>query len=235
MTARALAVVRSSDTGVPAHPFLAARARLSSDVGRLAALSALAIALAAVPVARADSAGAGLSGAADPFAAVPVYGPGDLADMRGRFTAGGFVMDLGANVRTFLDGVPVLETVVSLGDDGFVSHGTIPAGASPSPPPGLKLVTGGGPGPSIVDLTPPGFDLSAFAAADGVALTDDTGFVAMLHRVASDQILNVIVTSGSERIVRQELEVTVTIHNFTAMRRAARTGLLAGRLAPAVR
>lgn len=235
MTARAFAVVRSRDTAVPARPLLAARARRSSGIGRLAALGALAIALAAVPAARADPGGEALGAPADPFAAVPIYRPGDLADMRGRFAAGGFVMDLGANVRTFLDGVAVLETVVSLGDDGFVSQGTVPAGGSPSPPPGLRLVTGDGPGPSIVDLTPPGFDLSAFADADGVVLADGNGFTAMLHRVASDQILNVVVTSASERNLRQELEVTLTIHNFTAIRRAARAGVLARRLAPAVR
>jgi hypothetical protein len=192
---------------------------------RLAALAAVAFALVASPAAPADVDGA------DPFAAVPVYRHGDLSDMRGRFVAGGYVMELGANVRTFLDDIPVLETVFSLEDGGFVSHSTVPAAVSASPPAGFRLVTGDAPGARIVDLAPPGLDLSGFADADGVAVTDDSGFAALLHRVAADQIQNVVVTTASEQRLRQELEVNLTIRNFTAIRRATRAGLLVGRLA----
>ena len=220
MNARALAGDNMRDRRVPSRCPSAPHRRLKRGAGWLAALGALALALAAPPAAPAD-----------PFAAVPVYGPGELTDMRGRFTAGGFVMELGANVRTFLDDIPVLETVFSLHDGAFVSHSTVPDAVAASPPAGFRLVTGDAPGARIVDLAPPGFDLSAFADADGVVLADGNGFTALLHRVASDQILNVVVTSASERNVRQELEVTLTIHNFTPLRRAARAGALAHRLA----
>jgi len=175
----------------------------------------------------ADDPPAGFVRPADPFGDVPILAKADLVGMRGGFiNAAGLMIEFGANVRTFIDGIPVLEAVITFTDVGFVTQQTIPHAASGPAMPGLSLVVGDGSGTPLAQVTPPGLDLSALAEASGVVLNGDDGFTAALHNIVSDQILNVIVTTGSERAIEQQIDVIVTIENFSQFRQDAAIGLL---------
>ncbi len=189
-----------------------------------------------VPCARADAFDSGGKVATDIFRGLAVIERAELANMRGRFiSATGLVMDFGANIRTFVDGALLQETAVTLTDSGFVSQpipsqeglrGTLERGT---------LVTGDGNGLSIRQVTPLGVDLSALTGTSGIVLKDCNGFTAALHKVSADQILNIIVQTGIERVVEQKLEVNIGIKNFSRFQQNLRSAIMSNRLARAAR
>lgn len=57
----------------------------------------------------------------DPFAAFPLIRHEQMAQLRGGFNVGGLELEFGANVRTLIDNVVRLETIVQLTKAGLIS------------------------------------------------------------------------------------------------------------------
>ena len=57
----------------------------------------------------------------DPFAAFPLIRHEQMAELRGGFNVGGLELEFGANVRTLIDNVVRLETIVQLTKAGLIS------------------------------------------------------------------------------------------------------------------
>ncbi|MCO6440552.1 MAG: hypothetical protein J5I81_05555 [Nitrococcus mobilis] len=81
-------------------------------------------ALLTLPIAHPTLAGewsATAESANNPFAAFPVIDHDQMAQLRGGFNIGGLELEFGANVRTLIDNVIRLETIVQLTQAGWVS------------------------------------------------------------------------------------------------------------------
>ncbi len=168
------------------------------------------------------------------FSALAVINETELGAMRGGFTLGGLDVEFGANMRTFIDGTLALESVVALTESGPVVQQVTPTGGAAVPnTAGMSLIFADGSSATLKDATPSNVDLTALAGAHGIVLNDRKGFTTVLHRVNKDQILSVLINTASGRAIRNDLELTVTLTNFTQSQQAARSALLNGRLAGA--
>ena len=177
--------------------------------------------------------------AADAFETLAVISNDELAELRGGFELSGLQIDIGAYIRTFIDGMQVLESMVNLtGSD-------VTAGGQPSVStvlnavellPGLQIVDSSTGGLSeLRDQIPDQVDLGALNDANGVILNDSKGFTAALHQINRSQIISAIVNTANGRQLRQEVDVTVDIANFKQFQRAARSALKANALSRAGR
>jgi len=198
------------------------------------------------PVSTADSQSTGpgetvfvSAGSMDAFEALTVIDIDELAGMRGGFEVAGLQIDIGANIRTFLDGIQVLESVVNLTGSGGVSAGGLAVVNSVLNAiefQGLQVVdsrTGGLAG--LRDQIPDRVDLGALNDANGVILNDSKGFTAALLQVDRSRIVSAIVNTANGRLIRQEVDVIVDIANFRQFQQAARDALRAGALSRAGR
>jgi len=160
----------------------------------------------------------------------------ELAAMRGRFiTAAGLVLDLRANVRTFVNETLVLETQVTLTESSVSVKQIAPPDRLTSGIAGVTFVMGNDSGTGIVESTPASIDLSGLAGATDIVLNDEGGFTAALHKISSDQILNVIINTGENRVVKQQMDMFVTIKNFAQFQQDVHAAVLGRRLADALR
>ena len=181
--------------------------------------------------------GAGGAGV-DAFEALVIISNDELAGLRGGFEISGLQIDIGAYIRTFIDGVQVLESMVNLtGSDaigGLPSVSTVLNAIDFKD--GLQIVdssTGGLAG--VRDQIPDQIDLGALNNASGVILNDSKGFTAALHQITRSQIISAIVNTASGRQLRQEVEVSVDIANFRQLQGLSRNALRAGALSRAGR
>ncbi len=231
------------------HPFIptAKRSRLSRPVGpvgwTLAALAGvfasggflLALTMPA-PEVRADAiARASLRAAhfattppADDFAGLETVSLTEMSDIRGGFNVGGLEMAIGANIRTFVDGALVLESVARVTPSGLASQ-QVSSTASP-PGGGVTFNFGRETDVALQEVAPSNVDLGALAADNGVAINDSNGFSAALHRITQNQILGVIVNTADGRSLRQELNIEITVQNFGSFQQSVRNALMNGRL-----
>jgi hypothetical protein len=179
--------------------------------------------------------GTSLTGSpADPFGAVDIIGMDELDNLRGGFEIGGLQISIGANIRTLIDGIQVLESMVNLiGTDitagGQSSTSTVQNSVEF---PGLQIVDTGGLD-ALRDQIPDQVDLGAFNGANGVILNDSKGFTAALHQINRSQIISALVNTANGRLLRQEVDVIVDIANFRQFQEMARNALKAGALARA--
>jgi hypothetical protein len=174
----------------------------------------------------------------DEFGTLAVIGKDELDKLRGGFEIGGLQLDIGATIRTFIDGVQVLQSVVTLpGPDG-----TVPAGGqqssvsvqSSSRLPGLQIVDAGAGGlAALGDQIPDQVDLGALKGASGVIVNDSKGFTAALHQIDRSQIISALVNTASGRTLRQQVDVTVDIANFRQYQRMVHSALAARSLSSA--
>jgi hypothetical protein len=196
------------------------------DMGRLALVVIAALAL---------SGNAGADGvdtvlrSADPLDGAHIIGEDELDELRGGFSIAGLDMELGANVRTYFDGVQVAETVIRISPGSVTTTTTQLADL-----PGLTIVVGDDYN-TLAGLVMGEADLSGLRGAGGAVLKDESGVTAALSRITPDQFLGVVVNTASGRDVRLELNLDVTIRNFTDFQQQVRNVLLSNRLADAVR
>lgn len=169
-----------------AHPF-SGRRRL----GR-AALALALIALPAVPARAAD----------DLLAALVPLGEAELAAQRGGFTWQGVGISLGAEMRTYLDGVLVLQTNVAWTDAGATTSQTVAGGLTPADAAQLQagLLTSGG-------ITMRVGDESVYLA--------NGGQTALIHRT-DGAIQNIIANTASNVSAVQEVDAALDLQNFGA-------------------
>ena len=181
----------------------------------------------------------GIGGAGvDAFETLDIISNDELAGLRGGFEIAGLQIDIGAYIRTFIDGIQVLESMVNLtGSDvtgGLLSVSTVRNAIEFKE--GLQIVdssTGGL--AALRDQIPDQVDLGALNNASGVILNDSKGFTAALHQINRSQIISAVVNTASGRQLRQEVEVSVDIANFRQLQGFARDALRAGALSRAGR
>ena len=181
----------------------------------------------------------GIGGAGvDAFETLDIISNDELAGLRGGFEIAGLQIDIGAYIRTFIDGIQVLESMVNLtGSDvtgGLLSVSTVRNAMEFKE--GLQIVdssTGGL--AALRDQIPDQVDLGALNNASGVILNDSKGFTAALHQINRSQIISAVVNTASGRQLRQEVEVSVDIANFRQLQGFARDALRAGALSRAGR
>jgi len=138
----------------------------------------------------------------------------ELERLRGGFSLRGLEFELGANVRTFFNDRPVLETVVTWNEAGMQSRTT-------------PLTTGLGTSDwAAAAASLPELDLRGLAGAQGVAFDGPGGPTAALHQVTPERIVGVLVSRAHGQALRQEIDVDVTVHNFSRFQEAARAALL---------
>lgn len=166
---------------------------------------------------------------ADPLRDLRAIGGDDLDELRGGFSIAGLDMELGANVRTYFNGVQVVETVVSITPGSVTTTSTQLAEM-----PGLTIVLGED-FDTLAGLAMGQADLAGLRGAGGAVLKDESGVTAALSRITPDQFLGVLVNTASGRDVRFEMNLDVTIRNFTDFQQQVRNVLLSNRLADAVR
>lgn len=164
----------------------------------------------------------------DDFYGLETLGLAELADLRGGFKVGGLEMAIGANIRTFVDGALVLESVARVSPSGLVSE-MVSSTANP-PGGGVTFNFGRETDVPLQELAPSNVDLGALAGDSGVAINDSNGFSAALHRVTQNQILGVIVNTADGRSLRQELNVDITVQNFGSFQQSIRDAVRNSRL-----
>ncbi len=181
---------------------------------------------------------------ADPAAAFEEFSLVDEAEMstmRGGLQLGSLNIEFGVNLRTLINGVVQLESVYRLTDAGFTQQvistenlmGPAAAGNDTlSAPTGRRTLSlGDGIGQSITDVSTGNLDLAGLSDATGVIVTDAQGKTTIaLHQVTRQRIIGVLVTDASNQNIEFDLDVDVTISNYSQIRSqvldARRTGIL---------
>ena len=143
----------------------------------------------------------------DPFAGVEVLGATEMAEKRGGFldAALGISLSLGANIRTTINGIMILETMVTFvsGGETLVTHMVDPGadltGLTFLSANGTAMVgtipvtnTSGGP----VTLTAGnGVQITVPAGFEGLVAQTDTGLAAAVNKITSEQFANLVINT----------------------------------------
>lgn len=171
------------------------------------------------------------AGAAEVFDGISVYTKHELAKMKGGFvSAGGLAIEIGATVRTFIDGALVMETMVTLTDPESLVNHVFPAQGGEPLASGLRLILRDGNGDT--SLPPlPGFDISGLAGAEGLLVDrGGDGIGIALHRINSGTILNLVMESGVGSALEQRLDINITVRNFAKFQQQARAAVSLSRM-----
>lgn len=135
------------------------------------------------------------------LAAPPPLSTAELASVRGGFTVEGITFGFGADVRTYVDGKLALQTNLTWTDKGSVTTQT--AGGV-----GMPIGKAG-------DTA--GLNLTGLKAASGVVLTDASGATAIAQRITAGEIQNLVVNTASNRDIRQDIQLNLTIPDLAKM------------------
>lgn len=166
----------------------------------------------------------------------------ELGTMRGGLLVGSLNIEFGVNLRTLINGVVQLETAYRLTDTGFTQQAVVatsqitPAASTDdtlNAPTGIRntLTLGDGIGQSVTDAATGNLTLTGLSDASGVIITDAQGKTTVaLHQVTRDRVLGVLVSDASNQNVEFDLDVDVTINNYSQIRSqvldARTTGIL---------
>jgi len=134
---------------------------------------------------------------------VQVVQSGELAGLRGGFAVGGYDINFGAVVTTYINGTPALSTSVTWTDAGRVVSETI-----------------GALGENIANMTPEqraALGLGDLNNAQGVVITDASGVTALVHNIADGALQNILINSGNGRDITQNVDVTLELPGFETM------------------
>jgi hypothetical protein len=187
------------------------------------------------------------------FHELAVVSDDELQSLRGGFEFAGLTFNFGANLRTFVDGILALETIINYTANGVVARhlpasATNTPGQTTTPAPsvvetgssapgdaaggiaGSVQVLGGDQGPSPAELYLPNVDLSGLKDATGVLIDDRRGAILALHEATRDRITSMVVNQATGRDIRQEVDISVTIQNFRQFQDAMRGAILSGRI-----
>lgn len=148
----------------------------------------------------------------DQFSSLEVIGLEELGGMRGGLRVGGLNIDVGAVVRTIVDGKLALESHIS-----FATANEIAAAIG---------VTGGTAGNAATPIS----DYVTIQSSNGaenpisnpasVVINDSKGFTQVMHDVTQDRVVSAIVNQADGRAIRQEIDVNITVSNFRELQRA---------------
>lgn len=163
--------------------------------------------------------------AAGALLASPVGAADPLSDQELDANRGGFILvdgwtlDFGAVIKSYVNDELVLRTDVTLSSAGLQG---VQTGAAPAAlPDGL-----------LSSLAAAGVNLSGLSG--GTATVSADGATAFIHQFGDGQITNFLVNTGSDRTLRQETELTLTLPGFQDVQAAMTQALTANDLAAAV-
>ena len=172
----------------------------------------------------------------DPGAAMEQFSAleeGEMETMRGGLRVAGLDVSFGVNLRTTGTGF-VREAVYNLnaagGFDQVSNNLTSDAGiAAP-----VHLV-GGTAGATLSDLLP-GVNLAGLSdSTGGLVIGNSSGFTAVLEKLTQNSIISALVTNSNDQNLSNEIDVDITIKNFTEYVDAARNSVFANTLGRSVR
>jgi hypothetical protein len=172
-------------------------------------LLALILSLAALTATAAEPAGSPLSDE-------------ELAGHRaGFFVLDGQQLNFSASVNSYLDGDLVLQSQLTWTDGGpVVEHAQA---ASAALPPDV-----------LASLSAGGLDIKALTADAGVFVSSD-GQTAFVHRAEDGQLAGVLLNTGDDRVLRQDINVNLGLPGFEATQAGMREVLTARALADDIR
>lgn len=130
----------------------------------------------------------------------------ELSELRGGFAVGGYDINFGAVVRTYIDGAPALSTSVTWTDAGSIVNQTISAT-----------------GQNIADLTQEqrnALGIGGLDHAGGVVINDAAGMTALVHNIADGVLQNILINSASGRTITQDVDVTLSLPGFEVIQNA---------------
>lgn len=134
------------------------------------------------------------------FEAASLVDTAELAQMRGGFSVAGVEVDLGARIRTLINGQQVLESVLELSDRGL----------------------------RLVESTPaPGLQQGITVDQVQQIVSVGTGTVSVSSRVSESGIVSFLTIDAFGQSIRHELTLDVTISNFSSLQRTLRAAALA--------
>jgi len=198
------------------------------------------------------SAGWGNAGVAavpqeDPFAGLEVLGAAEMAEKRGGFldAALGISLDLGANIRTAINGSLVLETLVQFSGSGAttVSHSVAPGAditglaflsADGTPITGIPEVVNTL-GNAVTLTAANGTQITVPAGFEGLVAKTDTGVGAAVNKITSEQFANLVVNADPDAIIQQNLHINVDVQGFSQLQQNIRFNATMDRFRQAMR
>jgi hypothetical protein len=127
----------------------------------------------------------------------------ELGDMRGGFAVGGYDINFGAVVTTYVDGTPALSTNVTWTDAGAIVNQTI--------------TTAGQDIASLTQAQRNALGIGGLDNASGVVITDASGVTALVHNLAEGALQNILVNTASGRDIAQSVDVTLSLSGFDAI------------------
>lgn len=171
----------------------------------------------------------------DTFSGIEVIAMDELEGMRGGLSIAGMEVDIGAVVRTIVDGQLALESQISLtaANEIAAAIGAPGSGinaAAPTTSGGSNGVTAGGanansPAPTANNVTlQPTSNGTANPATNNSAnfvINDAKGLTQVIHDVTRNSVVSAIVNQANGRDIRQEVDINITVSNFREIQRAA--------------
>ncbi len=167
----------------------------------------------------------------DPFAGLVPMSVAELASRRGGIGPPAVPFDieihLGGNVRAVIDGTVVLESIFTITAAGVTTTHTLPnlanlpvafVGANALGSSSVSFSSSSSSSSSsnsaTVSVTVNGGQVSIPAGFEGVVSSGDNGVVAVLQRIAQNQIANIVVSTDTGRNVSQDLDLVIAVSHF---------------------
>lgn len=172
--------------------------------------------------------------AVDQFSSLEVIGLEELGGMRGGLRVAGLNIDVGAVVRTIVDGKLALESHISLAtaneiaaaigaDTGSTANAALPASTAAAGGVTDSVATGTAANAAADNVT--------IQSSNGVAnpmsntsnfvINDAKGLTQVIHDVTRNRVVSAIFNQADRRAIRQEIDIDITVSNFREIQRAA--------------
>lgn len=150
------------------------------------------------------------------FETLPVIDDNALSQMRGGLRIGGLDLQIGARMRTFIDGSLVLQSRLNLTESGLVP-------ITPADIPASQAITPENVAWTRQDAIPDGITLPDLPDARSVIVNDNKGLTVALQQASKDRILSVLVNTSNGRQIRHQLDLDITVANFREYQQTMRS------------
>lgn len=173
----------------------------------------------------------------DPFSGLQVVDADELSQHRGGFSVNGVDVNFGAMVTTFVNGVVILETQFTATEQGMTVSQSGPATESSTPvvgAPELQVTVVNGSSQAAGSLVPSTFNTSGVNGPKGVVISAPSGASAALSMINTMGVANVVVSNASNQSIAQQVEVNITLNNFSSIGQQIRLSQLGSQVANSV-
>ncbi len=164
----------------------------------------------------------------DNFSGLEVIAMEELGEMRGGLAIGGLEIDVGAVVRTIVDGQLALESHISLATANEIAAaiGADPVNTALTTTPGGSngVETSAGVNSPAANVTIEPTNAAANPATNtrsNFVINDAKGLTQVIHDVSRNSVVSAIVNQANGRNIRQEVDINITVSNFREIQRAA--------------